>query len=50
MAEKNLNEIPRDLRMLYTKASEASQRDNFDYALTLFCQVLAKEPAFYEAR
>ena len=50
MAEKNLNEIPRDLRMLYTKASEAAQRDNFDYALTLFCQVLAKEPAFYEAR
>jgi tetratricopeptide (TPR) repeat protein len=50
MAEKNLNEIPRDLRMLFTKASEAAQRDNFDYALTLFCQVLAKEPAFYEAR
>ncbi len=50
MAEKTVNEIPRDLRMLFTKAAEAAQRDNFDYALTLFCQVLAREPGFYDAR
>jgi tetratricopeptide (TPR) repeat protein len=50
MAEKSVNEIPRDLRMLFTKANEAAQRDNFDYALALFCQVLAKEPGFYDAR
>jgi tetratricopeptide (TPR) repeat protein len=50
MAEKELNEIPRDMRMLFSKAAEAAQRDNFDYALTLFCQVLEHEPAFYHAR
>ncbi len=50
MAEKNFNEIPRELRMSYNKAVEAAQRDNHDYAMTLFCQVLAHEPAFYDAR
>ncbi len=44
MAEKSLNEIPRDLRMLFTKGNDALQRDNFDYAIDLFNQVLAKEP------
>ena len=50
MAEKNINEISRDARMLYTKAQEASQRDNTDYAIALFNQVLEKEPGFFEGR
>ena len=50
MAEKNINEISPDLRRLHSKAVEAAQRDNHDYALTLFCQVLEKEPGFFEAR
>jgi len=50
MAEKNLNELPRDLRVIFTKGSEALQRDNFDYAIDLFNQVLAREPGLYECR
>ncbi len=50
MAEKSINEISPDLRRLHTKASEAAQRDNWDYAVALYCQVLEKEPAFYECR
>lgn len=36
--------------MLYTKGYEAMQRDNFDYAVDLFTQVLAKDPTFFEVR
>jgi tetratricopeptide (TPR) repeat protein len=50
MPEKSLNEIPHDLRRLYTKAGEAAQRENPDYAITLFCQVLEKEPGFFDCR
>lgn len=50
MAEKTIHDLPPDLRRLYTKAVEAAQRDNHDYALTLFCQILQKEPALFEAR
>jgi tetratricopeptide (TPR) repeat protein len=50
MAEKNLNALSPDLRRLYAKAVEAAQRENFDYATTLFCQVLQKEPGLFEAR
>jgi tetratricopeptide (TPR) repeat protein len=50
MAEKSLSELPRELRMLYTRAHDALQRDNFDYAIDLFNQVLAKEPTIYECR
>jgi tetratricopeptide (TPR) repeat protein len=50
MAEKTVNEISRDARLLFTKAVEASQRDNLDYAIALFNQVLEKEPAFYDCR
>ena len=50
MAEKSLNDLPRDLRMLYTKGSDALQRDNFDYAIDLFNQVLAREPALFDCR
>jgi tetratricopeptide (TPR) repeat protein len=50
MAEKNINEISRDARLLFTKANEAAQRENIDYAITLFNQVLEKEPAFFDCR
>jgi tetratricopeptide (TPR) repeat protein len=50
MAEKTLNDLPRELRMLYTKATEALQRENFDYAIELMTQILEKEPAVIECR
>jgi len=50
MAEKKLNELPPDLRRMFDKGREAAQHENFDYATTLFCQVLAREPGLFEAR
>ena len=50
MPEKSLNEISRDARELYRKAAEAVQRENLDYAMALFCQVLSKEPGFLDCR
>ncbi|MGH7941601.1 MAG: hypothetical protein ACREFR_11080 [Limisphaerales bacterium] len=50
MAEKNINEISREARTLYTKAQEAAQRENADYAIALYNQVLEKEPGFFECR
>jgi tetratricopeptide (TPR) repeat protein len=50
MPEKKLQEIPRDLRMLYTKAADTAQREGYDYAMTMFCQVLEREPGFFDAR
>jgi len=50
MAEKSLSELPRELRGLYTKGHDAFQRDNFDYAIELYSQVLAREPALHEVR
>ena len=50
MAEKSLNEFPRELRVLFTKGTEALQRDNFDYAIDLFNQILNKDPQLYDCR
>jgi tetratricopeptide (TPR) repeat protein len=50
MAEKEINEISRDARVLYTKATEAAQRENYDYAIALYNQVLEKEPGFFDGR
>ncbi len=50
MAEKSLNDLTRDLRVLFTKGHDALQRDNFDYAIDLFNQVLAREPGLHECR
>jgi tetratricopeptide (TPR) repeat protein len=50
MPEKVINEISPDARRLFTKANEAAQRENADYAIALFCQVLEKEPGFIECR
>jgi tetratricopeptide (TPR) repeat protein len=36
--------------MLVTKGSDALQRENLDYAIDLFNQILAKEPGLYDCR
>ncbi len=50
MPEKSLSEVPRDLRDLYQKGATALQRQNFDYAIAIFQQVLQREPAFLDCR
>jgi tetratricopeptide (TPR) repeat protein len=50
MPEKTQNEVSRDLRELYQKGTTALQRQNFDYAIAIFQQVLAREPGFLECR
>src|SRR5487761_2212175 len=50
MAEKGLTEISRDARALFTRGSEAFERQNYDYAIALLQQVLEKEPGFFECR
>ncbi len=50
MPEKSIHELGPDARRMHSKAVEAAQRENWDYAVTLFAQVLEREPAFFEAR
>ena len=50
MAEKSINEVSRDARLSFVKANEAAQRENLDYAIALFNQVLEKEPGFFDCR
>jgi tetratricopeptide (TPR) repeat protein len=50
MPEKSINEIPREVRPLFTKGNDALARDNFDYAIDLFSQVLARDPAIFDVR
>jgi tetratricopeptide (TPR) repeat protein len=50
MPEKSFNEVPRGERELYEKGLAAVQRNNLDYALVIFNQILSKEPGFYECR
>ena len=50
MPEKSLGDVPRDLRDLYQKGATALQRQNFDYAIAIFQQVLQREPALLDCR
>jgi tetratricopeptide (TPR) repeat protein len=50
MPEKSLNDIPREVRPLFTKASDALGRENYDYAIELIMQVLARAPEVVEVR
>src|SRR5881394_1394106 len=50
MPEKSLQQLPRDLRDLFQKGTTALQRQNLDYAVAIFQQVLQREPAFLEGR
>jgi tetratricopeptide (TPR) repeat protein len=50
MPEKALTDLPPELRKLYTKGYDAFQRENFDYAIELFTQILTKEPYVLDCR
>lgn len=50
MPEKTLAEIPRDVRELFQKGVAAVQRQNLDYAITFFQEVVKREPAYLEGR
>ena len=50
MAEKTISQIPRLVREQYQKGMAAFERKNFDYAIAIFNQVLAQEPAFFDCR
>lgn len=50
MPEKNVSELSRELRDLYQKGTQALQRQNPEYAIVFFNQVLAKDPSCFECR
>ena len=50
MPEKTLNQVPRDVRELYQKGTTALTRQNLEYAVAIFQQVLQKEPGFFDCR
>ena len=50
MPEKTLNDLPPEMRKLYQKGYDAFQRENFDYAIELFTQVLTREPYVLDCR
>lgn len=50
MPEKSVSELPRDLRDLYQKGTQALQRQNFEYAIAIFNQLLSKDPSCFECR
>ncbi len=50
MPEKTLAEIPREVRELFQKGVAAVQRQNLDYAITFFQEVVKREPAYLEGR
>lgn len=45
-----MNEIPRALRDYYEKGTAALEKHNYDYAIAMLAQALAKEPGFFECR
>src|SRR5215510_2148251 len=50
MPEKSVTTVARPLREQYEKGLAALQRQNLDYAIAIFAQVLQKEPGFYACR
>lgn len=50
MPEKTLAEVPAAVRELHEKGVAALQKNNLDYAVTLFMQVLRQEPALFDSR
>jgi tetratricopeptide (TPR) repeat protein len=50
MPEKSVTSVARPLREQYEKGLVALQRQNLDYAVAIFTQVLQKEPGFYACR
>jgi len=50
MPEKSIGELSRAWRDQYEKGRVAFEKSNMDYAITIFTQILEKEPAFFECR
>jgi len=50
MPEKSVSALPRDLRDLYNKGTQALTRQNFEYAIAILNQVLTREPSCFECR
>lgn len=50
MAEKSANDLRPSLRELHDKGVAALQKNNLDYAIQLFMQVLRSEPACFDTR
>lgn len=50
MPEKQITDIPVTLRELFDKGRAAYNKANYDYAVTLFMEVLRQEPSFITAR
>src|SRR5947207_2129017 len=50
MPEKNVSALPRNLRELYQKGTQALTRQNFEYAIAILNQVLSKDPSCFECR
>jgi tetratricopeptide (TPR) repeat protein len=50
MPEKNVSQLPRELRDLYQKGTQALTRQNFEYAIAILNQVLSKDPSCFECR
>src|SRR5213078_272736 len=50
MPEKSVTAVSRPLREQYEKGLAALQRQNLDYAVAIFAQVLQQEPGFYACR
>ncbi len=50
MPEKILSQISRPAREQYEKGKAALDRQNYDYAIAIFTQVLEQEPAFFDCR
>ena len=50
MPEKSFNELAPSWRDLYDKGRAAFEKNNLDYAITIFNQILEKEPGFFDCR
>src|SRR5690242_4093749 len=50
MPEKGISQVSRSTRELFEKGMAAYQRQNFDYAIAIFNQILQTEPGFYDCR
>jgi tetratricopeptide (TPR) repeat protein len=50
MPEKSVSEVSRQMREQYEKGKFAMHRDNLDYAVSIFTQILKTEPGFFECR
>jgi len=50
MPEKSVNELRANVREIHEKGIAALQKNNLDYAIELFMQVLRQEPACFDTR